>query len=65
MHLLPRFPKGGGIIPKRGTGRQRGFAVNTDYLHEFTELAKRLSFTETARFLNMSQSTLSKHVSHF
>lgn len=39
--------------------------MNTDYLHEFTELAKRLSFTETARFLNMSQSTLSKHVSQF
>lgn len=31
-------------------------------LFEFTELAKRLSFTETARVLNMSQPTLSKHI---
>ena len=36
--------------------------MNIDYLHEFTELAKRLNFTETARYLNMSQPTLSKHI---
>lgn len=39
--------------------------MNIDYLHEFTELAKHLSFTETARLLNMSQPTLSKHISQF
>lgn len=36
--------------------------MNTDLLQEFAELAKLLSFTETARVLNMSQSTLSKHI---
>lgn len=37
--------------------------MNTDYLFEFTELAKHLNFTETARLLNMTQPTLSKHIS--
>ena len=37
--------------------------MNIDYLREFTELAKHLNFTETARILNMSQPTLSKHIS--
>ena len=37
--------------------------MNIDYLREFTELAKHLNFTETARLLNMSQPTLSKHIS--
>lgn len=36
--------------------------MNADSLHEFTELAKHLSFTETARALNISQPTLSKHI---
>lgn len=36
--------------------------VNIEYLREFTELAKHLNFTETARLLNMSQPTLSKHI---
>lgn len=39
--------------------------MNTDILQEFAELAKRLNFTETARVLNMSQPTLSKHISSF
>lgn len=39
--------------------------MDTDILHEFAELAKRLNFTETARMLNMSQPTLSKHISSF
>lgn len=39
--------------------------MDTDILHEFAELAKRLNFTETARTLNMSQPTLSKHISSF
>ena len=30
--------------------------------NEFVELAKRLNITETARMLNMSQPTLSKHM---
>ena len=28
--------------------------MNTSYLVEFVELAKRLSFTETARYLDMN-----------
>lgn len=36
--------------------------MNTSYLVEFVELAKRLSFTETARYLDMNQPTLSKHI---
>ena len=36
-----------------------------DYLREFTELAKHLNFTETARLLNMGQPTLSKHINQF
>ena len=36
--------------------------VHIDYLQEFAELAKHLSFTETARLLNMGQPTLSKHI---
>lgn len=39
--------------------------MDTDILQEFAELAKRLNFTETARLLNMSQPTLSKHISSF
>ena len=39
--------------------------MNIEYMREFTELAKRLSYTETARFLNMSQPTLSKHMTQF
>lgn len=39
--------------------------MNTDSLREFTELAKHLSFTETARSLNVSQPTLSKHIAQF
>ena len=39
--------------------------MNIEYLKEFAELAKRLSFTETARLLNMSQPTLSKHIGQF
>lgn len=37
--------------------------MNIDHLREFTELAKHLNFTETARVLGMSQPTLSKHMS--
>lgn len=37
--------------------------MNIEYLREFAELSKHLSFTETARLLNMSQPTLSKHIS--
>lgn len=37
--------------------------MDTNILQEFIELAKRLNFTETARVLNMSQPTLSKHIS--
>ena len=33
--------------------------------NEFVELAKRLNITETARMLNMSQPTLSKHIISF
>lgn len=36
--------------------------MDTGILFEFTELAKNLNFTETARLLNMSQPTLSKHI---
>lgn len=36
--------------------------MDIDVLHEFVELAKKLNFTETARVLNMSQPTLSKHI---
>lgn len=36
--------------------------MNMSYLVEFVELAKRLSFTETARYLGMNQPTLSKHI---
>lgn len=39
--------------------------MDTDILQEFAELAKRLNFTETARLLDMSQPTLSKHISSF
>lgn len=39
--------------------------MNLDYLREFAELSKHLSFTETARLLNMSQPTLSKHIAQF
>ncbi|WP_251212477.1 LysR family transcriptional regulator [Adlercreutzia murintestinalis] len=39
--------------------------MNLEYLREFTELAKHLSFTETARLLNMTQPTLSKHIAQF
>ncbi|MBP3866462.1 MAG: LysR family transcriptional regulator [Eggerthellaceae bacterium] len=36
--------------------------MNAESLHEFTELANHLNFTETARLLNISQPTLSKHI---
>ena len=36
--------------------------MDTNYLVEFVELAKRLSFTETSRSLGMNQPTLSKHI---
>lgn len=36
--------------------------METSYLVEFVELAKRLSFTETSRYLGMNQPTLSKHI---
>lgn len=36
--------------------------INADYLYEFTELSKHLSYTETAHILMMSQPTLSKHM---
>ena len=36
--------------------------MDTDVIREFIELAKKLNFTETARALNMSQPTLSKHI---
>lgn len=39
--------------------------MNIDYLYEYAELAKHMSFTETARLLNMSQPTLSKHMTAF
>ena len=37
--------------------------MNVDHLLEYVELAKHLNFTETARLLNMTQPTLSKHIS--
>lgn len=37
--------------------------MNIEYLLEYVELAKHLNFTETARLLNMTQPTLSKHIS--
>lgn len=37
--------------------------MNIQYFHEFIELARRLNFRETATYLNMSQSALSKHIS--
>lgn len=36
--------------------------MDIEVLREFVELAKKLNFTETARTLNMSQPTLSKHI---
>ncbi len=36
--------------------------MDMSYLVEFVELAKRLSFTETSRYLGMNQPTLSKHI---
>lgn len=36
--------------------------MDISYLVEFVELAKRLSFTETSRYLGMNQPTLSKHI---
>lgn len=36
--------------------------METSYLQEYVALAKRRSFTETARELHLTQSTLSKHV---
>lgn len=36
--------------------------MDMNYLVEFVELAKRLSFTETSRALGMNQPTLSKHI---
>lgn len=36
--------------------------MDINYLIEFVELAKHPSFTETARTLNMTQPTLSKHI---
>lgn len=36
--------------------------MDTQFIVEYVELAKRLNVTETARFLNMSQPTLSKHI---
>lgn len=36
--------------------------MDMNYLVEFVELAKRLSFTETSRYLGMNQPTLSKHI---
>lgn len=36
--------------------------MDTQLIVEYVELAKRLNVTETAKFLNMSQPTLSKHV---
>ncbi|RDB63308.1 hypothetical protein C1878_05470 [Gordonibacter sp. 28C] len=37
-------------------------ALDVRIVYEFVELAKNLNFTETARLLNMSQPTLSKHI---
>lgn len=37
--------------------------MDIEVVREFVELAKKLNFTETARTLNMSQPTLSKHIS--
>lgn len=37
--------------------------MDIEIIREFTELAKQLNFTETSRILNMSQPTLSKHIS--
>ena len=42
-----------------------GDDLDTGILQEFVELSKRLNFTETARILNMSQPTLSKHIGAF
>lgn len=39
--------------------------MDINNLREFIELAKRLNFTETARMLNVSQPTLSKHIGAF
>lgn len=36
--------------------------MDTKLLHEFVVLAERLSFSTTARLLNMSQSSLSRHI---
>lgn len=36
--------------------------MDVSYLVEFVELAKRLSFTEASRHLDMNQPTLSKHI---
>ena len=40
-------------------------ALDISAFNEFVELAKRLNITETARMLNMSQPTLSKHIISF
>ncbi len=37
--------------------------VDTTVLHEFATLAQKLNYASAARFLNMSQSTLSRHIS--
>ena len=37
--------------------------MNIEHCREFIELAQRLNFTETASYLNITQSALSKHVS--
>ena len=36
--------------------------MDSQFIVEYAELAKRLNVTETARYLNMSQPTLSKHI---
>ena len=36
--------------------------MDSQFIVEYVELAKRLNVTETARYLNMSQPTLSKHI---
>ena len=37
--------------------------MNVEHCREFIELAQRLNFTETANYLNITQSALSKHLS--
>lgn len=47
-------------MPKQGKGSA---PVNTDYLREFMVFAGYMNFTAAARALNMSQPSLSRHVS--